>query len=85
VLTLRVLGGLVLLCRTLPLLDELIRCQSDHDDYVCSHGGVAMSAGDGMNSNTQVPIAKRTWEPVVASCCNTLFFTKEIKPQKLII
>jgi hypothetical protein len=44
-----------------------------------------MSAGDGMDSNTQVPIAKRTWEPVVASCCNTLFFAKEIKPQKLII
>jgi hypothetical protein len=26
---------------------ELIRCQSDHDDYACSRGGVVMLGGDG--------------------------------------
>jgi hypothetical protein len=26
---------------------ELIRCQSDHDDYACSCGRVVMSGGDG--------------------------------------
>jgi hypothetical protein len=26
---------------------KLIRCQSDHGDYACSHGGVAMEGGDG--------------------------------------
>jgi hypothetical protein len=31
---------------------KLIRCQSDHDDYASSCGGVAMSGGDVMNSNT---------------------------------
>jgi hypothetical protein len=29
---------------------ELIRCQSDHDDYMCSHGEVAMSGSDGTES-----------------------------------
>jgi hypothetical protein len=31
---------------------ELNRCQSDREDYACPYGGVAMSGGDGMNSNT---------------------------------
>jgi hypothetical protein len=37
---------------------ELIRCQSDHDDYACHRGGVAMSGGDGTCSSTQVPICQ---------------------------
>jgi hypothetical protein len=44
---------------------ELIRCQSDHDDYACFCGGVVMSDSDGMDSNTQMFVAKRTWAPVV--------------------
>jgi hypothetical protein len=31
---------------------ELIRCQSDHGDYVCPYNGVAMSDGDGTVSCT---------------------------------
>jgi hypothetical protein len=31
---------------------ELIQCQSDHDNYACSHGGVAMSGDDMMDSST---------------------------------
>jgi hypothetical protein len=31
---------------------ELIRCQSDHDDYACSHGEVVVSGGDGTNLST---------------------------------
>jgi hypothetical protein len=31
---------------------ELIRCQIDHDNYVTSHRGVAMSSGDEMDSST---------------------------------
>jgi hypothetical protein len=42
-----------------PYWDELIRCQSDHDDYTCFHGGVAISGGDGMGSSTQVAIVRR--------------------------
>jgi hypothetical protein len=38
-----------------------IRCQSYHDDYACYCGGVAMSGGDGMDSNTQVPAVRRVW------------------------
>jgi hypothetical protein len=38
---------------------ELIRYQSDHDDYACSHSKVAMSGCDGMGLSTRVPIAKR--------------------------
>jgi hypothetical protein len=37
---------------------ELIRCQSDHVDYACFHGGVAMSGGNGMDPNTRVPICQ---------------------------
>jgi hypothetical protein len=52
VLTIRVLGGPNLLWRTLPVSGELIRCQSDHEDYACSHGGVAMSSGNGTDTST---------------------------------
>jgi hypothetical protein len=38
---------------------ELIRYQSDHDDYACSHSKVAMPGSDGMGLSTRVPIAKR--------------------------
>jgi hypothetical protein len=41
---------------------------SNHDVYVCSGGGVAMSGGDGMDTSSRVPVARRTWEPVVVSC-----------------
>jgi hypothetical protein len=40
------------LWRTPHLLAELIRCLSDHGNYACSHGGVAMLGGDGMDSST---------------------------------
>jgi hypothetical protein len=47
---------------------ELIRCQSDHDDYACSPGEVAMSGDDGTNLSTRVPVAKCAWVPEVLSC-----------------
>jgi hypothetical protein len=68
VLTVRVLGGSNLLWRTPPLSDELIRCQSDHDDYACPRGGVAMSGGDGTDFSNRVTAASHAWAPVVASC-----------------
>jgi hypothetical protein len=37
---------------------ELIRCQSDHDEYVCSRGGVAMSGSDGTDTSTQVTVCQ---------------------------
>jgi hypothetical protein len=37
---------------------ELIRYQSDHDDYVCSCERVAMLGGDGTDSSTRVPIVR---------------------------
>jgi hypothetical protein len=52
----------------LPSLGDLIRCQSDHDDYVYSRGRVAMSGHDGMGSNTRVPVARRVWMHVVTYC-----------------
>jgi hypothetical protein len=67
VLTVQVPGGPDLLWRTPPLSGELIRCQSDHGDYACSHGGVAMSCGDGMDSSSQVSTTRCTWVPVVMS------------------
>jgi hypothetical protein len=51
-----------------PYWVELIQCHSDHGEYECSHGGVAISGGDGTCSSTQVPVAKCTLEPVVACC-----------------
>jgi hypothetical protein len=47
--------------------DVLIRCQSCHDDYACSCGGVAMSSGDGMDPSTQVPVVRCTWLPKTMS------------------
>jgi hypothetical protein len=47
--------------------DELIRCQSDHDDYAYSRGVVAMLGSNGSDSLTQVPIVKHAWVPVVTS------------------
>jgi hypothetical protein len=67
-LTVRVPGGSDILLRTPPLLSELIRCQSQHGDYACSHDGVAMSGGDGMNSNTRVPIARQEPSGGVTRC-----------------
>jgi hypothetical protein len=68
VLTAWVPCGPDLLWRTPPLSGELIRCQSNHDIYACSHGGVAMSGGDGIDINSRVPIARHTWESMVVSC-----------------
>jgi hypothetical protein len=45
VLTVRIPGGPDLLWRTSPLSHESIPCQSEHDDYVYSRGGVIMSGG----------------------------------------
>jgi hypothetical protein len=68
VLTVQVLSGSNLLIRISSLSDELIRCQSNYGDYLCSYGGVAMSGGDETNPNTRVPVARRVWAPVVISC-----------------
>jgi hypothetical protein len=46
----------------------LILRQSYHDDYACSHGGSAMSGGDGMNSSTHVPAVRCVWVPTALSC-----------------
>jgi hypothetical protein len=37
---------------------DLIRCQNDHDNYVCSREGVAMSGGDETCFSTQVSIVR---------------------------
>jgi hypothetical protein len=37
---------------------KFIRCQSDHGNYACLHGGVVMLGNDGTGSSTQVPICK---------------------------
>jgi hypothetical protein len=57
VLTIWVPGGPDLLWRTPPLSGELIRCQSDHSDYACPRGGVAMSSGDGNIRTHKTPIS----------------------------
>jgi hypothetical protein len=54
-------GGPDFLLRPTPLSGELIRYQSDYDDYVCLHDEVSMLDGDGTDSSTQVPVAKRVW------------------------
>jgi hypothetical protein len=41
--------------------DELIRCQSDHDDYVYSRGVVVMLGSNGSDSITQVLIVRHAW------------------------
>jgi hypothetical protein len=52
VLIIRVPGGPDPSWRTLPLSGELIQCRSDHGDFVCPHGEIAMSGDDRMDSNT---------------------------------
>jgi hypothetical protein len=47
----------------------LIRCQSNHANYACSCGRIAMSCGDGMGSCTQVPAVRCVWAPVGVSYC----------------
>jgi hypothetical protein len=64
----RPLCGPDLLWGTPPSSGELIWCQGNHDIYACSRGGVAMSGDDGMDTSSQVPIVRRTWVIVVASC-----------------
>jgi hypothetical protein len=64
-LTIWVLCGSDLLWRTPPSLGEPIWCESNHDVYTCSRGRVAMSGGDWTVSCSQVPVARRSWEPVV--------------------
>jgi hypothetical protein len=49
------------------LSGELIPCQSDHDDYVYSHGGVAMSGSDGTDCSTRVSVVGHVWVPMVMS------------------
>jgi hypothetical protein len=44
---------------THPYRGEVLQCQSNHDDYVCSHGEVIVSGGDGMGPSSRVPIARR--------------------------
>jgi hypothetical protein len=61
-------GGPDPVWRTPLLPSELIRCQSYHSDYVCSHGGDAMSGGDGTDSSTRVSAARHAWTHVVMSC-----------------
>jgi hypothetical protein len=39
----------------------------DAEGYVCSRGGIAMSAGDGTSSNTQVSGARCVWMLVAMS------------------
>jgi hypothetical protein len=39
----------------------LIQCHRYHGDYACTLGRVAMSDGDGMDSYTRVPTARRVW------------------------
>jgi hypothetical protein len=51
-----------------PYRGELIRCQSDHGNYVCPYGGVAMSGGDEMDSSTRVPVSRTTCVFAIMSC-----------------
>jgi hypothetical protein len=61
VLTVRVSGGSNLLWRTMSLSGELIQCQSDRGDYVCSRGRIAMTDGDGTDSSTRVSATRHAW------------------------
>jgi hypothetical protein len=45
----------------------LIRCQSYHDDDVCSCDKVDTLGGDGTTSTTQVLVVRCAWMPVVIS------------------
>jgi hypothetical protein len=68
VLTIQVTGGQYLLWRTVVLSGELIPCQSNHDDYVYSHGGVTMLGSDGTDCSTRVSVVGHVWVPIVMSC-----------------
>jgi hypothetical protein len=68
VFTIRVPCELNDLWRTPPSSGELIRCESNHDIYACSHGGVAMSRGNGTEISSLVAVVRRAWEHVVVSC-----------------
>jgi hypothetical protein len=59
-----------------------IQCQSYHDNYVCSYGGVAMSGGDGTDSGTQVPTIRRAclWPRLVIARHSILSFPKVSTP-----
>jgi hypothetical protein len=46
---------------------ELIRYQSNHDDYECLNGRVAMSGGDGTYFNIWVPVVSSVWAHVATS------------------
>jgi hypothetical protein len=46
----------------------LIQCQTYHENYVCSCGGVAMSGSDETDSSTQVHAIRCVWVPVAMSC-----------------
>jgi hypothetical protein len=48
-----------------PLSGKLMRCQSDHGNYACSHGGVDMSSSGWTSSHTRVPVARHMWLRVV--------------------
>jgi hypothetical protein len=53
----------------MALLGGPILCQIHHNPYVCSSCSRAtLSSGDGTDSRSRVSVAKRTWEPAVASC-----------------
>jgi hypothetical protein len=67
VLTAWVPGRPNLVWRTPPLSGGRIRCQSYHDDYVCSRGVVSMSGDDGADSSTRLLAARRAWVLVVMS------------------
>jgi hypothetical protein len=61
----KVPGSADLLCCGRPgsLMDRIFHgeahpCQSNHDDYACSRGGVPMSGVDRMDSSTRVPICQ---------------------------
>jgi hypothetical protein len=48
-------------------LGTLIQCQSYHNDYVCSCGGVAMLGSEGKDRSTQVPAVRCVWVLVSTS------------------
>jgi hypothetical protein len=52
VLAAQVPGGPKPLWRTCCYRGEFIRCQSDHDNYTCSHGEVVVSDSDGICPST---------------------------------
>jgi hypothetical protein len=57
-----------LIWRSLPLPRHTYPALIYHGDYTCSLGRVAMSDGDGKDSSTQAPAARRGWAPAAMSC-----------------